>query len=144
MDVMSVVRQHPFATTLSLWGGTLALVGYRQYTLKIPTQLKIIQARVIAQAALLCGALLFGALTMLEDPAERGKEAAGGNKIKFRDYSKSPKGAPTAAVPPAPVAAFADATPSVDETHDALVSAVQLGEEVLALDQARALESEMK
>ena len=49
-----VARFRPFAT--GIWGGILVGTGAYLYTRQIPLQLKIIQARIIAQAGLIFGA----------------------------------------------------------------------------------------
>lgn len=82
------VREHPFATTLSLWGGILAGTGIYLYKRQIPTQLKIIQARILAQAGLIVGAVSLGMVGWLASGDEPKVPAA--SSWKLRDFTPPP------------------------------------------------------
>jgi hypothetical protein len=97
---------------LGVWGallsGTLVVVWRRP----LPLQLKIITARIVAQAGILSGAAAFGLVAYLthtgsNDAAARAKVAS--SSWKLRDYSvpdvAAAAVAAAAAAPAAPVAA---------------------------------------
>ena len=95
---------------LGVWGallsGTLVVVWRRP----LPLQLKIITARIVAQAGILSGAAAFGLvayMTHSNDAAARAKVAS--SSWKLRDYSVPDAAAAAvaaaAAAPAAPVAA---------------------------------------
>ena len=70
----SQLRAHPFETVLGLWGSVLAATGAFLWRRQIPLQLKIIQARILAQASLVTGAGLF-ALSSLGGAADEAADA---------------------------------------------------------------------
>ena len=64
-SVRELFRDHPFRTTLGLWGTILVGTGAYLYKRKIPFQLKVIQARILAQAGLITGVCVIGAANYL-------------------------------------------------------------------------------
>ena len=98
---------------LGVWGallsGTLVVVWRRP----LPLQLKIITARIVAQAGILSGAAAFGLvayLTHTNDAASRAKVAS--SSWKLRDYSVPDVAAAAAAAAAAAPAAPAAAAPA--------------------------------
>ena len=82
-------QHNPITSTLTLWGGIMTATGVYLYKRQIPTQLKIIQARIVAQAGLISGAVglsLVTALTHDEGGAEHKPHAS----IKMRSYEVAP------------------------------------------------------
>ena len=84
-------QEHPFAGVLGAWGtlvgGTLAYVWARP----LPLQLKIITARLVAQAGMLTGAASFGLAAYLSSSQghfDQPKVAT--STWKLRDYSVVP------------------------------------------------------
>jgi hypothetical protein len=124
-DLRSLLRKHPFQIVLGTWGSVLALTGAFLWRRQIPFQLKVIQARILAQASLVSGAGVFAALSltssepeaaagtitsqpsfMLRDfaevsEAERGRPAMGRNARPAAAAAATPAAAP---LPPAAAA----------------------------------------
>lgn len=68
-----------------MWGGILGATGAYLYTRNIPTQLKIIQARILAQAGLIVGAVSMAGVSYVTSAEKRHKPAT--SSWKLRDYS---------------------------------------------------------
>ena len=105
-------QAHPFLGVFGVWGtmvgGTLAVVWQRP----LPLQLKIITARIVAQAGLLGGAAAFGLAAYLAaspdgDSADAHARKVASSSWKLRDYSRP--AAPAAAAGAAAGAAAAAA-----------------------------------
>jgi len=97
MSARQYVQDHPFSTVLGLWGtvlgGTFLYISKKQ----LPTQLKIIQARIVAQAGLIVGAVGLGFAAYMDSDKGAAKHAT--SSWKLRDYSVAPQQAPAAAAP---------------------------------------------
>lgn len=86
----SQLRAHPFETVLGLWGSVLAATGAFLWRRQIPLQLKIIQARILAQASLVTGAGLF-ALSSLGGAADEAADApAAAQQFLLRAFEEVP------------------------------------------------------
>jgi hypothetical protein len=80
-------REHPFGTTLGLWGSILIGTGAYLYNRKIPFQLKVIQARILAQAGLITGVCVIGAANYL---AQEETHRPASSNWKIRNFDASP------------------------------------------------------
>lgn len=80
-DTREWIREHPFTAVLGLWGSVLGATGVYLYKRQIPTQLKIIQARIIAQAGLIVGAVSLAGVTYLTAGDDK-KPAASSWKLR--------------------------------------------------------------
>lgn len=76
-------NEHPFGVTFGVWGTVLGITLMRLAKKNIPTNVKIIEARIIAQAGLLGGAAAFGLSTYLGgDDKHKRKVATSSWKVR--------------------------------------------------------------
>lgn len=108
--VVQTFQDHPFGSVFGLWGtavaGTLFYIKRRQ----IPTQLKVIQARMVAQAALIVGVCGLAGMTYMSSSVD--KHHGGNRGYKLRDFEVKPESQP------APVAAAEDAAAAPTEAKE--------------------------
>lgn len=89
----AVFKEHPFSTVGIAWSSVLAGTMAYLWRRQIPTQLKVIQGRIVAQAALLSGAGLAAAVHFLTDedkPRNQAKldEDAMRRAMQIRSFDK--------------------------------------------------------
>jgi len=113
-DLRSLLRKHPFQIVLGTWGSVLALTGAFLWRRQIPFQLKVIQARILAQASLVSGAGVFAALSLTSSEPEAAAGTTAQPSFMLRDFaevSEAERGRPAMGRNARPAAAAA-ATPA--------------------------------
>jgi hypothetical protein len=79
-EARALMRARPFEVVLGTWGSVLVATGAFLWRRQIPFQLKVIQARILAQASLVSGAMVFGALSLSAEAPAGAAEAAPGTQ----------------------------------------------------------------
>lgn len=79
---------HPFGVTFGVWGTVLGITLLRLAKKQIPTNVKIIEARIIAQAGLLAGAAAFGLSTLLTEDSDKKRIKTATSSWKVRDFEE--------------------------------------------------------
>ena len=90
-----IMRQHPFESVLSVWGGVLVAVGINLWRRQIPFQLKVITARILAQAVLVGGAGTFAVAALTANEKHHAGPATSSWVIRnFDDRSEEDRNLP--------------------------------------------------
>ena len=84
------LREAPISTVLGLWGTGLALTGLYLHKRQLPLQLKIIQARIVAQWGLVGMVGSFAAVALLsgDGGGDRSQHTPAASSWKVRQFEK--------------------------------------------------------
>jgi hypothetical protein len=101
--IKSYFNEHPFGVTFGVWGTVLGVTLLKLAKKQIPTNVKIIEARIIAQAGLLAGAAAFGLSSYLSEDSSHKRVKTATSSWKVRDFEEKPRSAAVAAAVATPL-----------------------------------------